>query len=251
LIDNIVVLPTYNECENISQLVSMLLDLPMGLGIVVVDDNSPDGTGDLADQLAKEYPDRVWVVHRPGKLGLGTAYLTGFERALTQGAVRILTMDADFSHHPRYIPAMIQASLQHCDLVIGSRYVPGGGTPDFPVRRRVLSRGANAFARFMLGLHARDTTAGFRCYRRTVLETLPLDTIFSNGYSFLVEMLFLVQRAGFVVGEVPIVFEDRKRGKSKISQQEITRAFYTVFRLSWRRLFGHDPAFMVRRAPNL
>jgi hypothetical protein len=160
-------------------------------------------------------------------------------------------MDADFSHHPRYVPDMVRASEERYDLVIGSRYVPGGGTPDFPLRRRVLSRVANGFARSMLGLHALDATAGFRCYRRAVLESLPLNTIFSNGYSFLIEMLFLVQRAGFTVGEVPIIFEDRKRGRSKISQQEITRAFYTVIRLSWRRLFGHDPAFMIRRAPNL
>jgi len=158
-----------------------------------------------------------------------------------------MTMDADFSHHPRYIPAMIKASEAQYDLVIGSRYVPGGGTPDFPLRRRVLSSGANGFARLLLGLRARDATAGFRCYRRVVLESLPLDSIFSNGYSFLIEMLFLVQRAGFSVGEVPIVFEDRKRGKSKISQQEVTRALYTVARLAWRRVFGRDPKFLVKK----
>ena len=248
MVDTLIVVPTFNERENIDQLVPMLLELPLDVGVIVVDDNSPDGTGELADELAEAHPDRVFVIHRPGKLGLGTAYLAGFEEALSCQATRVMTMDADFSHHPRYVPSMIEASINGCDLVIGSRYVPDGGTPDFPLRRRVLSRGANAFARLMLGLRARDVTAGFRCYRRHVLETLPLDSIFSSGYSFLIEMLFLVQGAGFSVGEVPIVFEDRKRGKSKISQKEIAKALYTVMRLSWRRLFGHDPRFLTRRA---
>jgi dolichol-phosphate mannosyltransferase len=225
----------------------MLLELPVAIRVVVVDDNSPDGTGQIADELAEAHPGLVYALHRPGKLGLGTAYLAGFEFALRKDAERVMTMDADFSHHPRYIPAMIEASEAQYDLVIGSRYMPGGGTPDFPLRRRVLSSGANGFARLLLGLRARDATAGFRCYRRVVLESLPLDSIFSNGYSFLIEMLFLVQRAGFSVGEVPIVFEDRKRGKSKISQQEVTRALYTVARLAWRRVFGRDPKFLVKK----
>jgi glycosyltransferase involved in cell wall biosynthesis len=247
-----VVLPTYNERENIQALVSALLDLPVDLGVIIVDDNSPDGTGALADALATMHPGRVFVVHRSGKLGLGTAYLAGFKKALNSDAVggrveRIMTMDADFSHHPRYIPAMVEASRDQCDLVIGSRYTPGGATPDFPARRVFLSSGANAFARTMLGLRARDATAGFRCYRRVVLETLPLDSIFSSGYSFLIEMLFLVQQAGFTVGEVPITFMDRTQGQSKISRQEIIRALYTVIRLFWRRVFGRDPRFLTRR----
>ncbi len=234
-----VVLPTYNERENLTPMIGQLLDLPVNLGVIVVDDNSPDGTGELADELAAQHPGRVSVIHRPGKLGLGTAYLAGFADALARGAARIMSMDADFSHHPRYIPAMVEASAQY-DLVIGSRYVPGGGTPDFPFRRRLLSWGANTFARTMLSLKAHDTTAGFRCYRRIVLETLPLDSIFSSGYSFLIEMLFMVQRAGFSVGEVPIIFEDRKLGASKISSREITRAMYTVIRLFWQRLRRQD-----------
>jgi dolichol-phosphate mannosyltransferase len=242
-----IVLPTYNERENIPDLIGMLLELPGEIRVVVVDDNSPDGTGQIADELAEAHPGRVYAIHRAAKLGLGTAYLAGFEFALGKDAARVMTMDADFSHHPRYIPAMIEASEAQYDLVIGSRYVPGGGTPDFPLRRRVLSSGANGFARTLLGLRAHDATAGFRCYRRAVLESLPLDSIFSNGYSFLIEMLFLVQQGGFSVGEVPIVFEDRKRGKSKISQQEITRALYTVARLAWRRVFGHDPKFLVKK----
>jgi len=235
--ETIVIVPTYNERENLEQLVGMLLELPVQISVVVVDDNSPDGTGELADRLAAEHAGRVHVIHRAGKLGLGTAYLTGFERAIDLGAERVMTMDADFSHHPRYIPAMVEKSKVGADLVIGSRYVDGGGAPDFPLRRRILSGGANAFARTLLGLRAKDATAGFRCYRRHVLETLPLDTIFSSGYSFLVEMLFMVQQAGFSVAEVPIIFLDRTRGASKISRQEISRAVYTVLRLTARRLF--------------
>lgn len=232
-----IIIPTYNEVENIEILVPMLLALPLDAGVIVVDDNSADGTGALADRFAAAHPGRVLVIHRPRKLGLGTAYLAGFALALAEGAQLILTMDADFSHHPRYIPAMVEMARQGHDLVIGSRYVPGGSTPDFPLQRVLLSHGANAFARAMLGLRAHDATAGFRCYRRAVLEALPLDTIFSNGYSFLIEMLYLVQRAGFRVGEVPIVFEDRRRGASKISRQEIVRALYTVLRLTARRVF--------------
>ncbi len=242
----IVIVPTYNERENIGILVPMLLDLPVNPGVIVVDDNSPDGTGALADELAEANPGRVFVIHRAGKLGLGTAYVAGFKEALGRGAAYIMTMDADFSHHPRYIPAIVEKAKSGYDLVIGSRYVKGGGAPDFPLKRKILSGGANAFARTMLGLKAHDATAGFRCYRREALEALPLDSIFSSGYSFLIEMLYLVQRVGYRVGEVPITFRDRERGKSKISQSEIKRALYTVARLFWRRVFGRDPKFLVR-----
>jgi dolichol-phosphate mannosyltransferase len=243
LVETVVVIPTFNECENLPMLVGMLFDLPLSLGVIIVDDNSPDGTGPLADSLADVHRERMWVIHRTGKLGLGTAYIAGFRLALDQGTTgtnveRVMTMDADFSHHPRYIPAIVEMSAQGVDLVIGSRYVPGGDTPDFPTRRRILSSGANFIAKTMLGLQARDVTAGFRCYRRHVLESLPLGSIFSSGYSFLIEMLYLVQRAGFTVGEVPIVFMDRTQGESKISRKEISRALYTVTRLSWRRLFN-------------
>jgi dolichol-phosphate mannosyltransferase len=235
--DTHVIIPTYNERENLPQLVAEIMDLPVEAGVIVVDDNSPDGTGQLADELAAEHKGRMFVIHRPGKLGLGTAYIAGFKKGLSLGAERLVTMDADFSHNPRYLPAMIEASARH-DLVIGSRYVPGGGTRNCGWRRRLLSQGANLFARTMLGLHAHDTTAGFRCYRRRVLETIPLDQIFSSGYSFLVEMLFLTQQAGFAVGEVPIIFENRQLGRSKISQREVFKAQYTVFRLAARRALG-------------
>lgn len=230
----LVVLPTYNEAENIERLVELILQQDAPLHVVVVDDNSPDGTGELADRLAARDP-RVAVIHRSGKLGLGTAYIAGFQRALSLGYGYAITMDADFSHHPRYLPSLL-ALMPGCDLAIGSRYVPGGGTEGWPLRRRVLSSGANAFARTLLGLHAHDCTAGFRCYRRQVLERIELETIFSSGYSFLVEMLTRCERHGFRVDELPIIFRDREAGASKISRAEIWRSIYTVFRLKFTRL---------------
>ncbi len=228
-----VIVPTYNERENIALLVPDLLALPVGLHVLVVDDNSPDSTGLIADEFAAREP-RVTVIHRAGKLGLGTAYIAGFKQALATGSDRILTMDADYSHHPRFIPALIERSAD-VDLVIGSRYVRGGGAVDSPTLRRLLSYCANAFAKTMLGLRAMDCTAGFRCYRRPVLESIDLDSIFSDGYSFLIEMLYKVERRGWKVAEVPIQFKDRRLGTSKISQTEVTRALYTVMRLSVSR----------------
>ncbi len=240
-IDTFVIVPTYNEADNLDELLDQLLALPARIGAIVVDDNSPDGTGAMADRWAAEHPERVFVVHRPGKMGLGTAYIAGFKKALHElAAERILTMDADFSHNPRYIPDMLAMSrTKH--VVIGSRYVPGGGTRNCTRKRILLSVIANFTARALLGLKARDATAGFRLYRREVLLSIPLDEIFSSGYSFLVEMLFLCQRRGWQIGEVPIIFEDRRKGKTKISRNEIFKAQYTVFRLFWRRLRGGEP----------
>lgn len=234
--DVAVIVPTYNEEENIESLVMQLLALPTGVRVIIVDDNSPDGTGAIADRLAAENDGRVEVIHRAGKLGLGTAYIAGFRQALASSADLICTMDADFSHNPRYIPALVEKIEQGHDLVIGSRYVPGGGTSGCTFKRKLLSWGANAFARLTLGLHAHDTTAGFRCYRREVLEDVGLDTIRADGYSFLVEMLYHVQRRGWQVGEAPIIFENRQQGVSKISQGEIFHAIATVLRLGWARL---------------
>ena len=229
-----VIVPTYNEAENIARLAGEILALPLDAQLIIVDDNSPDGTGDIADRLAAT-DRRVHVVHRPGKLGLGTAYIAGFRRAFELEAEAMVTMDADFSHHPRYIPALV-ARLETCDLAIGSRYVPGGGTQHCTLPRRLLSYGANAFARVVLGLHAHDCTAGFRVYRRQVLQAIPLEQIFSSGYSFLIEMLYACQSRGFRVGEVPIIFANRQHGASKISRLEIVRALYTVLRLRFRGL---------------
>jgi len=229
-----VIVPTYNEHENIVLLVPELLALPVGLNVLVVDDNSPDSTGLIVEEMAARQP-RLSVIHRPGKLGLGTAYIAGFKKALATGAERILTMDADYSHHPRYIPAMIERS-QTADLVIGSRYVRGGGAMGRSLPLRLVSSGGNAFAKIVLGLRAMDCTAGFRCYRRDVLEAIDLDSIISNGYSFLIEMLYLVQRRGWTVAEVPICYMDRQLGASKISRTEVTRALYTVVRLGASRV---------------
>jgi glycosyltransferase involved in cell wall biosynthesis len=229
-----VIIPTYNEKDNISELVKQILALPVNAQVIVVDDNSPDGTGQIAHQLAAQNP-RVSVIHRAGKLGLGTAYIAGFKKGLAEGADRLITMDADFSHDPAYIPALV-ALADHYHITIGSRYIPQGGVVNWEWQRRFLSWGANAFARAVLGLKANDCTAGFRCYHREVLLNIDLDKIFSNGYSFLVEMLFKCQRQGYQVGEIPITFANRERGQSKISQREIFKAMYTVIRLAGSRL---------------
>jgi dolichol-phosphate mannosyltransferase len=231
-----VVIPTYNERENITLLVERIVGLGLDSRVIIVDDNSPDGTGTLADQLGAEYP-LITVIHRTGKMGLGTAHIAGMRAALDGGVDAVLTMDADFSHHPRYIPDLL-AALDRFDVVIGSRYVPGGGTRYCTVPRKVLSHGANLFARTVLSLDAGDATAGFRGYRREVLESIALDQIVSNGYSFLIEMLYRCQRQGWFIGEVPIVFENRQRGASKISRAEIFRAMQTVIRLGGERIGG-------------
>ena len=229
-----IIIPTYNERENILLLVEKVVDLGLDSQVIIVDDNSPDGTGQLADQLAAEHAG-VSVIHRSGKLGLGTAHIAGMKAALASGAANILTMDADFSHHPHFIPDLL-AALERFDLVIGSRYVPGGGTRYCTAPRKALSRGANLVARTVLSLGAGDATAGFRGYRREVLESIALDEIVSNGYSFLIEMLYRCQRRGWSVGEVPIIFENRQRGASKISRNEILKAMQTVFRLGGERI---------------
>jgi dolichol-phosphate mannosyltransferase len=232
-----VIVPTYNEKENLEPLVSRLLALPLNLGVIVVDDNSPDGTGQIADRLAADHNGRVLVLHRAGKLGLGTAYVAGFRQAISDGSGFIVTMDADFSHPPERIPEMVKQAQNGYDLVIGSRYVPGGRAVECSLPRKMLSWGANVFfARTLLNLKARDATAGFRCYRLQVLESLALDQILSDGYSFLIELLYRVQREGWRVGEMPIVFHNRQQGVSKISRTEIYKALYTVFRLFSERV---------------
>lgn len=241
-----VIIPTYNEADNLTALIAELHAVVPSLTVIVVDDNSPDGTGELADNLAAQDA-RIRVCHRPAKLGLGTAYVTGFHEAFDLGADLILTMDADFSHHPRYVPALMRLT-DRADLAIGSRYVPGGGALNWGPQRQVLSWGANSLARAALGLPAHDCTAGFRCYRRAVLEAIDLDAILSNGYSFLIEMLYRVVEQGFRVAETPILFEDRRMGQSKISQHEIYRAAATVFRLTRERLYRQ---FAARAASQL
>ncbi|MCS6964306.1 polyprenol monophosphomannose synthase [Thermoflexus sp.] len=227
----LMIIPTYNERENIEALIRALLSLPLPLEVLVVDDHSPDGTGELVAAMAAADP-RIHVIHRPAKLGLGTAYVAGFRFGLARGYERILTMDADFSHDPMHVPALIERSRK-ADLVIGSRYVPGGRVVDSPWYRRLLSRGANRFARTLLRLTPRDVTAGFRCYHPRVLRAIAPETIRAEGYAFLIEITYRAQRAGFRIAEVPIRFKDRRYGRSKVSRREIARALWTVLRLSW------------------
>lgn len=231
-----VVIPTYNESENLPTLVGELLalDLPR-LEILVVDDDSPDGTGMLADKLVKRHPDRVHVLHRKGKLGLGTAYVEGFTFALEHGAQVVIQMDADFSHSPSYIPQMV-AALDECDVVVGSRYVAGGSLDDrWSWWRYFLSWWANSvYTRLILGVKVRDATAGFKCWRRKTLERIRLERVRSNGYVFQVEMAYLTERLGQRVLEVPIHFEDRRIGHSKMTAPVKIEAALRTWHIRWQ-----------------
>ncbi len=224
-----VIVPTYNECENIASLLPRVLDYP-GLSVLIVDDGSPDGTGDIVAAEAEQNP-RVHLIRRSGKQGLGTAYIAGFRYALERGAEYIFEMDADFSHDPRYLPDLLHAAETAYDLVIGSRYVPGGSTTDWGLGRQLISRGGNLYARLLLGLPVVDMTGGYRCYRRRALEAIQLERIKSNGYSFQIEMAYRVQQAGMAIGEVPIVFPDRRVGASKMSRHIVFEALLNVVRL--------------------
>ena len=229
-----VILPTYNEAENLERIVAAVLEqLPPSRRVLVVDDNSPDGTGEIADRLAEE-DDSVAVLHRQMKEGLGPAYLAGFRVALEGGAQRIIEMDADFSHDPAYLPELI-AATDDADLAIGSRYIPGGGVSDWGPMRRFISRGGSAYARVALGLPVKDLTGGFKCFRREVLESISLETIEARGYAFQVETTYRAIRAGFRVVEVPIVFKDRTDGSSKMSRAIVAEAMWRVPAMRFRR----------------
>ncbi len=221
------ILPTYNEAANIERFVAAARDkLPAGARILIVDDNSPDGTGTLADRLATEH-EGVGVLHRPHKEGLGPAYIAGFRQALAEGAGLILEMDADFSHQPAYLPRLLDAA-ENADLVIGSRYVPGGGVSDWGALRRAISRGGSTYARVVLGVGVRDLTGGFKCFRREVLEAIDLDTVRARGYAFQVELTYRALQRGFKVVEVPIVFRDREVGSSKMDRSIVVEAIWRV-----------------------
>lgn len=223
----LVVIPTYNESANIRPLVVELLTQSDGLHVLVVDDGSPDGTGAIADELCAEFDGRVHCVHRAGKLGLGTAHIEGFRFGLARGYEVVATMDGDRSHSPRYIPGILEAMGKY-DMVIGSRYMPGGGLLNWPIHRRLLSLWANAFTRLLLRLPVADCTSGYRCYSREVLDTVEPENVRGSGYSFLEQMVWKVHSAGFDVGEVPIIFEDRYAGASKIDKSEVFRAAWHV-----------------------
>ncbi len=230
-----VCLPTYNERENIEAMLRALA--PLGVHVLVIDDNSPDGTGEIADRVAAELG-TVSVLHRERKEGLGPAYLAGFRRALADGAELILEMDCDFSHDPKDVPRLIAAAEAGADLVLGSRYVPGGGTANWGLLRRIVSWGGSFYARAVLGLQIRDLTGGFKCYRRHVLETIDLNAIHSKGYAFQIEGTYRTLRKGFTVREVPIRFADRTEGTSKMSRKILLEAVVNVPRLRLAALMG-------------
>lgn len=224
-----VVLPTFNEADNLETIVAAVLGAaPEGTGVLVVDDASPDGTGDLADRLAAA-DDRIDVLHRDCKEGLGPAYVAGFHRALSAGAERIVQMDADFSHDPADVPRLIAATADGgADLALGSRYVDGGGVGDWGRGRQAISRWGSIYARVWLGLPIQDLTGGFKCFRREVLEAIRIDTVSALGYAFQIETTYRAVRAGFAVTEVPIVFSDRRVGESKMSRAIVAEAAWRV-----------------------
>lgn len=224
----LIIIPTYNELENLPLLLKQIFAYAPATDVLIIDDNSPDGTGELGEEIRKQNP-QLHVLHRPGKLGLGTAYIAGFKYAIQHDYGAAFEMDADFSHDPRHLPDFLQA-IQHAHLVIGSRYVPGGSTPGWSFIRRVISGSGNIFARFMLGITVHDCTGGFRCYRREVLQTIDLDAVQSRGYAFQIEMTYRVLKQGFKIVETPITFQDRQLGKSKMSRKIVIEAFTYVLR---------------------
>ena len=232
----LVVVPTYNERVNLPLIAPQILAQDPRLEILVVDDNSPDGTGALADELAAAEP-RIHVLHRPGKSGLGKAYLAGFRWALEQGYDLIFEMDADFSHDPKFLPAFL-AAIADADLVLGSRYKSGVNVINWPISRLLLSLGANQYARWVTGLPLSDSTGGFKCFRRPVLEAIDLDRVRSNGYSFQIEMSFRAWKKGFRLVEIPIVFTDRVEGQSKMNGRIVREAIWMVWWLRLKALAG-------------
>jgi len=236
----LVTLATYNEIDNLPLLVEAIHQEVPQVDILVVDDNSPDGTGDWCDQKAGD-DNRVACLHREGKLGLGTATIAAMQYAIEHNYDYMLNMDADFSHHPRYLPAMIdgmEADGQAVDCVIGSRYIPGGGMEGWPLTRRLMSRGVNLYARMLLGLKPKDCSGAFRCYRVKTLKKLDFENIRSRGYSFQEEILWHLKRAGARFAETPIVFVDRERGQSKINSREAAAALWILFRLGVKNWVG-------------
>jgi len=229
---------TYKERENLAPLVRDIHQFLPRADVLITDDNSPDGTGELADQLAAADP-RIHVNHRSGKLGLGTAILAGMHYAMDHGYDYFMSMDADFSHHPRYLPAMI-AGMRDCDVMIGSRYVAGGGTAHWPMSRRIISGGVNLLVRFLMRIPACDTSGGYRCYRVAKLRETDLDHLLSHGYSFQEEVLYRCRQAGCTIDETPIIFEDRRAGSSKVDPREAVRSLAVILALGLQAMFGFD-----------
>lgn len=233
----LICLPTYDERENLGPIVAAIHAAVPDVDVLVIDDGSPDGTGALADELAAR-DGRVKVLHRARKEGLGKAYLAGFAWALERGYALVLEMDADFSHDPRHLPTLLETARQQADLVLGSRYVPGGGTVNWGIGRKIVSRGGSLYARTILGVPVRDLTGGFKCFRRGVLEAIDLASVECTGYAFQIELTYRAIRKGFTVTEVPIVFADRRVGRSKMSWRIVLEAMRKV----WAIRFSRFPA---------
>lgn len=233
----IVIIPTYNEKENIEKIIRAVFALDGGYNILVIEDGSPDGTGNIVKSLQKEFPDRLFMIERSGKQGLGTAYITGFKWSVEKGYDFIFEMDADFSHNPADLPRLYEAcSKDGADLAIGSRYCDGISVINWPIGRVIMSYYASVYVRKVLGMKVYDTTAGFKCYRRKVLETIDLDNIRMKGYGFQIEMKYTTYKLGFKIKEVPIIFVDRKEGTSKMSSGIFGEAFWGVIKMKFRKI---------------
>lgn len=234
----LVSIATYNERDNLAPLIREIHAVAPAADVLVIDDNSPDGTGRVADELAAVYP-RIHVLHRKGKLGLGTAILAGMRYAIDNNYQLFVNMDADFSHHPRYLPAML-AGMKRNDVMIGSRYITGGGAVDWPLSRRLMSRSINTAVRLLMRIPAEDTSGGYRCYRVAKLRETDLTHLLSRGYSFQQEVLYRCRKAGCRIGETPIIFENRRAGSSKVNPREAARSIAVIFWVGLNALFGLD-----------
>jgi len=232
----LVIIPTYNEKENIHKIIPLVLEQDQDIEVLVVDDNSPDGTGKLVEEIQSSNP-RIKLIRREKKSGLGTAYLAGFKYALENGYNYIFEMDSDFSHDPSYIPDFLKA-IEDSDLVLGSRYIKGVNVVNWPITRLLLSFYANVYARWVTGLPVKDSTGGFKCFKREVLEKIGLDNIHSNGYAFQIEMSFRAWRKGFRIKEIPIIFVDRRAGESKMSKKIVREAIWMVWKLRILSILG-------------
>ncbi len=236
--ENLVIIPTYKEKENIERIIPYVFNLPMAFDILIIEDNSPDGTADIVKRLMTDFPDRLFMIERPGKLGLGTAYLTGFKWALERDYQYVFEMDADFSHNPDDLIRLHDACANGADLSVGSRYVTGVNVVNWPMKRVLMSYYASAYVRKVTRIKVRDTTAGFVCYTRKVLQTIDFDRIKFVGYAFQIEMKYTAWRLGFKIQEVPIVFTDRREGQSKMSKGIFREAVFGVINLRWRGITG-------------
>jgi dolichol-phosphate mannosyltransferase len=240
--DSIVIIPTYNEKENVENIIRTVFGLEKRFHILIIDDGSPDGTAAIVKNLQKEFQDRLFLIEREGKLGLGTAYIRGFKWALEQGYAFIFEMDADFSHSPKDLPRLYAACAeQGADVAVGSRYCNGVNVVNWPLGRVLMSYFASTYVRFVTGMNVKDTTAGFKCYRREVLETIDLDRIHFKGYAFQIEMKFTAYKCGFKIIEVPIIFINRVLGTSKMNSSIFGEALFGVLQLKWWSLFRKYP----------